>query len=80
MPAAATAALLCLLLAAPRPSHAQQSILDGELLLEMKKSFSNGDTVLASWVPGTDPCNKTAPWLGCGCELGPISTDYVTYV
>ena len=69
------AAVLCLLLA-----RAQATPSDAELLLAFKATFTNGGTVLSSWVAGTDPCNTTTPWEGVGCDLGGQVFDYVTYM
>lgn len=39
---------------------------DAELLLTFKAGFSNGGTLLASWVAGTDPCSW--PPITCNNE------------
>jgi hypothetical protein len=41
---------------------------DGVQLLKVKASFSNGNTVLESWMSGTDPCGTTPKWLGIPCN------------
>lgn len=43
---------------------------DTQLLLDFKASFSNGAALLASWVPGTDPCADK--WQGIICSNGTL--------
>ena len=38
---------------------------DAELLLAFKASYTNGDTVLADWQQGTNPCSG---WTGVLCD------------
>ena len=38
---------------------------DAELLLAVKASFANGNTVLANWQQGTSPCSG---WGGVVCD------------
>ena len=63
----AAAALLLLPLACGAQGSAEAAA-DAELLLEFKASFVNGDSVLASWQNGSDPCG--GQWVGVNCSGG----------
>ncbi|KAM7256470.1 hypothetical protein ACFE04_012211 [Oxalis oulophora] len=59
--------LLTLLLSLSTLSHCQTEV---ESLLQLKKSFTNGD-VLNSWLPNTDPCKDR--WVGIVCSPAGIT-------
>lgn len=67
--AAAWVAAVAVLLAAAAPgTAAQRGPTDAQLLLDFKRSFSNGNTVLDSWTnASTDPCTG---WRGIKCNGG----------
>ncbi|WCJ39377.1 Leucine-rich repeat protein kinase family protein [Euphorbia peplus] len=49
------------------PSTFSFSMSDSESLITLKKSFGNSSS-LNSWIPGSDPCGKKAPWQGVICD------------
>lgn len=59
---------LLLLAAVPAPSQAKT---DAELLLDLKTSFTNGETQLSDWQVTTDPCDNK--WLGVTCTNGQVT-------
>lgn len=59
------AVLQCLLLLG-RLSTAAADSADAAVLTQLKSNFTNGDSVLSSWAPGTDPC--AGGWLGVACR------------
>lgn len=63
-PAAADGAAADGAAAAPAPAGLRGSDKDARLLLALKDSLENGDAVLASWQPGSDPC----AWEGVTCD------------
>lgn len=66
-----TGALAILLLPALVVMAEGATAEDAALLLDFKAAFSNGDAVLASWTPGSDPCG----WQGVSCNRTGAVTD-----
>lgn len=56
----------------PSPPSQVGSSTDAQLLLDFRRSFSNGDVVLEDWV-GDDPCGKG--WIGVTCNERGTVTD-----
>jgi hypothetical protein len=54
------------------PLCGQIELNDGAALLAFKKS-GNGDSVLDSWMEGSDPCAAGAPWAAVACVDGRVA-------
>lgn len=67
-PTAAQVLLTLLVAVAPQAGTSQPS--DAQLLLWFKGNLTNGEEMLTSWQPGTDPCSD---WADVVCTNGRVT-------